>query len=63
MEKYKYCNIGPTSSPRVGGKEGGWQDREGKACVKASYVKRGYFGKNVFERTESKTRVYVYMYI
>lgn len=23
MEKYKYCNIGPASSPRVGGREGG----------------------------------------
>lgn len=23
MEKYKYCNIEPTSSPRVGGREGG----------------------------------------
>lgn len=23
MEKYKYCNIGPASSPRIGGREGG----------------------------------------
>lgn len=23
MEKYKYCSIGPASSPRVGGREGG----------------------------------------
>lgn len=23
MEKYKYCNIGPASSPREGGREGG----------------------------------------
>lgn len=26
MEKYKYCNIGPASSPRVGGREGGREE-------------------------------------
>lgn len=63
MEKYKYCNIGPTSSPRVGGREGGWQNKEGESCIQALYVKGRCSGKDVSERTESKTRVYVYMYI
>lgn len=33
MEKYKYCNIGPASSPRVGGREGGRDGGKGLCMV------------------------------
>lgn len=79
MEKYKYCNIEPTSSPRVEGEEerkaGGARDIWGYGCTgRRGDARKGDvfllffcffagYGDAAFEKTESETRVYVYMYM
>lgn len=79
MEKYKYCNIEPTSSPRVEGgeerKAGGARDILGYGCTgRRGDARKGDvfllffcffagYGDAAFEKTESETRVYVYMYM